>query len=154
MVFLKVQRDSRVTTGNSGFLFCWPSEDQSSIRIARERWVLLSSHCRAKETSPRLVSRTYCSSPGVTAISGLHSRRILGVRARLQGKQRTPLSSRVATGVSWSPLSGLKGVKPPVEFGERTRDCSPGHAGKEDPHLAMTGASCWFSRAVVPVCGF
>ena len=27
---------------------------------------------------------------------------------------------------------------------ERTQDCSPGHAGKEDPHLAMTGASCWF----------
>ena len=37
-----------VTTGNSDFLLCWPSEDQSSIRIARERWVLLSSHCRAK----------------------------------------------------------------------------------------------------------
>ena len=25
-----------------------------------------------------------------------------------------------------------EGVKPPVEFGERTQDCSPGHAGKED----------------------
>ena len=37
--------------------------------------------------------------------------------------------------------SGLNGVKPPVEFGERTRDCSLGHAGKEGPHLAMTGAS-------------
>ena len=37
----------------------------------------------------------------------MHSRRILGVRARLEGKQRTPLSSRVATGVSWSPLSTL-----------------------------------------------
>ena len=47
-----------------------------------------------------------------------------------------------------------KKVKPPVEFGERTQECSPGHAGKEDLHLAMTGASCWFSRAVVPVCGF
>ena len=38
-------------------------------------------------------------------------------------------SSRVATRVSWSPLSGLKGVQPPLPFGERTRDCSPGHAG-------------------------
>ena len=28
----------------------------------------------------------------------------------LEGKPRTPLSSRVATRVSWSPLSGLKGV--------------------------------------------
>ena len=46
---------------------------------------------------------------------------------RLEGKPRTPLSSRVATRGSWSPLSGLKGVQPPLPFGERTRDCSPGH---------------------------
>ena len=51
------------------------------------------------------------------------------------GKQRTPLSFRVATGTSWSPLCGLKGVKPPVKFGEKTRDCSPGQAGKEVPNL-------------------
>ena len=25
-------------TGNSGFLLCWPREDQSSIRVARESW--------------------------------------------------------------------------------------------------------------------
>ena len=54
-----------------------------------------------------------------------------GVRHRLERKQRTSLSSRVAMGISWSPLSGQKGVKPPLEFGERTRDCTPGHAGKE-----------------------
>ena len=74
-----------------------------------------------------------------------------GVRPRLEGKQRTPLSSRVATRISWSPLSGLKGVKPPLQFGERTRDCSPGHAGKEGPHLARTGASQGFPRAAAPV---
>ena len=34
------------------------------------------------------------------------------------------------------PLSGLKGVQPPLPFGERTRNCSPGHAGKEGPQLA------------------
>ena len=28
-----------------------------------------------------------------------------------------------------------KKVKPPVEFGERTQDCSPGHTAKEGPHL-------------------
>ena len=39
----------------------------------------------------------------------------------------------------------LKGAKPPVEFGERTRDCSPGHAGKEGHHLAMKGQSYGFS---------
>ena len=59
MVFLKVRRDSRVTTGNSGFLLCWPREVQSSIRVARESWGLRSSHCRAKETS----SRPSCPSP-------------------------------------------------------------------------------------------
>ena len=52
--------------------------------------------------------------------------------------------------IFWSPLSGLKGVKPPVEFGEKTRDCSPGHAGNEGLHIAMTGASRAFSRGVVP----
>ena len=31
--------------------------------------------------------------------------------------------------------------KPPVEFGERTQDCSPGHTAKEGPHLVRTGAS-------------
>ena len=30
--------------------------------------------------------------------------------------------------------------------GERTRDSSPGHAGKESPHLAMMAASRGFSR--------
>ena len=64
------------------------------------------------------------------------------------------LSSRVVKGISWSPLSGLKGDKPPVESGERTRDCSPSHSGKEGPHLAMKGASRVFSRAALPVWGF
>ena len=63
----------------------------------------------------------------------------------------TPLSSRVATDISWSPLSGLQGAKLPVDFGDRTRYCSPGHAEKEGPHLAMTGASRGFSRAAAQV---
>ena len=41
-------------------------------------------------------------------LAGLHSRLPRGVRPRLEGKPRTPLSSRVATRLSWSPLSGLK----------------------------------------------
>ena len=44
------------------------------------------------------------------------------------------------------PLSVLKGVKPPVEFAEKTRDGSSGHAGNESPHFAMTGSSGDFSR--------
>ena len=53
-------------------------------------------------------------SPGKAGISGLHSRLPRGVRPRLEGKPRTPLSSRVATRVSWSPLSGLKGTPVPL----------------------------------------
>ena len=83
----------------------------------------------------------------------MHYRLTRGIWPRLEGKQRTWLSSRVATRISWSPLSGLKGVNP-LQFGERTRDCSPGHAGKEGPHLEMTGASRGFSRAAAPVWGF
>ena len=36
-------------------------------------------------------------------------------------------------------LGGLKGVKPPEAFGERSRDWSLGHAGDEGPQVAMTG---------------
>ena len=36
------------------------------------------------------------------------------------------------------PLSGLKGVKPNLQFGERTRDCSPGNAGKEEVRTLPT----------------
>ena len=57
VVFLQLPRDSRITMGNTGFLLCWPREIQSSIRVARESWGLRSSHCRAKETSSRLVSK-------------------------------------------------------------------------------------------------
>ena len=61
---------------------------------------------------------------------------------------------RVSWTVRGSNQSILKGVKPPVKFGERTWDCSPGHAGKDGPHLAMTEGSCGFSRVAAPVWGF
>ena len=41
-----------------------------------------------------------------------------------------------------------------MEFEERPRDCSPGHAGKEGLHLATTEASRGFSRAGEPVWDF
>ena len=47
MVFLELRRDSRVTTGNSGCLLCWPRQVQPSVRVAKESWGLLSSDCRA-----------------------------------------------------------------------------------------------------------
>ena len=81
---------------------------------------------------------------------GLHCRLTRGVRYHLERKERTPLSSRVATGIFWSTLSGLKGVKPPVEFGEKIQYGSPGHAGHEGPHLVMTGRR-GFPPSVAPV---
>ena len=42
-------------------------------------------------------------------------------------------SAGKATGISWSSLGGLKGVKPPEAFGERSRDWSLGHTGDEGP---------------------
>ena len=77
-----------------------------------------------------------------------------GVRRRLEGKQKTPFSSRIATGKSWSPLSDQKGFKPTVEFGERTRDCSPTHARKEGRHVTKMGESRGFSLSAAPVWGF
>src|SRR5574337_1963741 len=146
VVFLELRRDSRVTTGNSGCLLCWPRQVSSAIRVAKESWGLLSSDCSANR--PRLglcpeatvpLQRRQGSrgcipdAPGETGIP-------------LEWKQRSPLCSRVATGISGSSLGGLKGVKPPEAFGERSRDWSLGHAGDEGPQLSMTGESRGCSR--------
>ena len=82
------------------------------------------------------------------------SRAMPSFPSQLEWKQRSPLCSRVATGISGSSLGGLKGVKPPEAFGERSRDWSLGHAGDEGPHVSMTGESRGCSRAAAPVCGF
>ena len=44
MFFLELRRDSRVTTGNSGCLLCWPRQVQSSTRVAKESWGLPKRH--------------------------------------------------------------------------------------------------------------
>ena len=80
---------------------------QVSMRVARGSASWLSSHARVKRSSiPPHKMRP--DSP-VPTLQGLcdpsHPR---GVRPRLEGKPRTPLSSRVATGISWSSLCGLK----------------------------------------------
>ena len=53
-----------------------------------------------------------------------------GARPRLEGKPRTPLSSRVATRVSWSPLSGLKGPAEKQRRRLHTPLASGGWAGR------------------------
>ena len=108
---------------------------------------------------------TLCESRGLCRDRGERETRRMCVRevtalgtpwsqasSRGEAKDSSLLSSR--TGMSWSPLSGLKGVKPPLVFGGRTWDCSPGNARNEGPHLPMTGASRRFSRAVALVWGF
>ena len=78
------------------------------IRVRRRSWGLLSSHCRANRPHLGQCPATPCSSPIATGISGLHSRFTRRVRPCLELKQITLLSSRFATGISWSPLSGKK----------------------------------------------
>ena len=87
-----------------------PQGSPISIRVVRGSWGLLSHDCRANRPHLGFCPETPCSSPVATGISGLHSKFTQGVRPHLEWKQRTLLSSRVATVLSWSPLSGLKGV--------------------------------------------
>ena len=51
--------------------------------------------------------------------------------SRGEAKDSAVLPSRDADLLE--PPSGVSGVKPPLHFGERAQDCSPGHAGKEGP---------------------
>ena len=44
--------------GEPGYLACWPKEVQSSIRVARESWGLLSSNCRAIRPHQVLIPET------------------------------------------------------------------------------------------------
>ena len=93
----------------------------SSIRVAKESWGLLSSECRANrphlglcpEASVPLQGRKVSQGciPDAPGETGIH----------LEWKQRTLLCSGVATGISWSSLGGLKGVKPPEAL-ERGRE--------------------------------
>ena len=146
MVFLELRQDSRVTTGNSGCLLCWPREVQSSIRVAEESWGLLSSDCRANRPHLGLCPEANVPLQGRPGSRGCIPDAPGETGIHLEWKQRTPLCCRVATGISRSSLGGLKGVKPPEAFGERSRDWPLGHAGDEGPHLSDDGrVSGWFS---------
>ena len=58
---------------------------------------------------------------------------------------QTPLCSRVATGISWSSLGGLKRVKPPEAFGEQSPS---GHVGETKGMRQELWAKVWI-RCVV-----
>ena len=57
--------------------------------------------------------------------------------SRGEAKDSTVLPSRDADILE--PPGGVNGVKPPLHFRERARDCSPGHAGKEGPSTREDG---------------
>ena len=132
----------------------WPKGSQASCGVLREDSGLLPRPCRKRRASSRDDGGTSWLFSSCGASVGFLTRFDGELREPLLWRQGSQVSIRVATCISWSPLTGLKGVKPPLQFGERTRNCSPGHAGKEGPHLEMTGASRGFSRAVAPVWGF
>ena len=117
---------------------CWPRQVQSSIRVAKESWGLLSSDCRANRPHLGLCPEANVPPQGRQGSRGCIPDAPGETGIRLEWKQRTPLCSRIATGISWSSLGGLKGVKPPEAFGERSRDWSLGHTGDEGPQVAMT----------------
>ena len=108
------------------------------------------SHCRAKETSSRLLSR-----PKVP----LQGRQ--GSRVAFQTHPRSQASSRGEAKDSTLLSSGDVQPLEPTEWPKMSQascgvcredwDCSPGHAETEGPHLLMMAASRGFSRAAAPV---
>ena len=132
---------------------CWPREAQSSIRVPGRAGDC--SRVTAGQQRPHL---GLCPGPKVPLQGQQGSRGSIPdspgesdlVSMGCKGV-RSPLESRR---FSIAAAEWPKGVKPPVEFGKRTRDCTPGHEGKEGPHFAMAGASRGFSRAAAPVWGF
>ena len=124
MVFLELRRDSRVTTGNSGCLLCWPREVQSSSRVAEESWGLLSSDCRADrphlglcpEAEVPLQGRPGSRGgiPDAPGETGIH----------LEWKHSTPLCAGVATVNSMELTGWIKGIR---SWGlDRARPLFPG----------------------------
>ena len=123
------QDASRVCPGKSNLHSCCEGELGITLESLQGKW-----------TSSRLVSRNSVFVSSYNRELGVEFK--VHMRSQSSSRvQRTPLSSRVVTGISWSPLSVLNGVKPPVELGERTRDCSLCPSGKEGPHVAMTAES-------------
>ena len=76
------------------------------------------------------------------------------MKSFLEWKQRTPLSSRVGTRNSWSPMSGLKGVKRPATV---ALDLIPGWGTKiQSKKLNMKqtlsfAETVWMGHSVLPL---
>ena len=93
----------------------WPQGCPISIRVARRSCGLLSSQYRANRPHLGLGPETLFLSSGDRDL-GLNSRFTRRVRPRLEWNKELHAFLELRGVISWSPLSGLKGVKPPVEF--------------------------------------
>src|SRR5574339_493723 len=90
-------------------LLCWPRQVQSSTRVAKESRALLSSDCRANRPHLGLCPEANVPLQGRQGSRGCIPDAPGETGIHLEWKQRTPLCSRIATGISWSSLGGLKG---------------------------------------------
>ena len=102
MDFLELQRDSRVTTTNSGCLLCWPREVQSSIRVVKESWGLLSSDCRANRPHLGLCLEANVPLQGRPGSPGCIPDTAGETGIHLEWKQRTPAWWAAVYGVTQS----------------------------------------------------
>src|SRR5574337_2150141 len=96
--------DSRVTTGNSGCLLCWPREVQSSIRVAKESWGLISSDCRANRPHLGLFPEDNVPLQGRQGSRGCIPDAPGETGIHLEWKQRTPRSEEHTSELQ-SPLN-------------------------------------------------
>ena len=87
--------------------WCWPRQVQSSIRVAKESWGLLSSDSRANRPHLGLCPEANVPLQGRQGSRGCIPDAPGETGIHLEGKQRTPLCSRVATGISWSSLGNI-----------------------------------------------
>ena len=144
MVLLELRRDSRVMTGNLGFLLL---DLKSNLPFRLRGGAGDCARVTAGQKRPNL---GLCPGSNV-ALQGRQGSRV--------AFQTHPVSQASARGEAkdsdillghdrylLEPTEWPPGSQASCGVGERTRDCSPGHTGREGPQLAMTGASCGFSR--------
>ena len=150
MIFLDLRRVSRITTGNSGFLLCWPRKANLLFELQGK-----ARGCAWVTARPKRPPLGFCPGPKVP----LQGRQ--GSRVAFQTHPRSQASSRGESKDTALLLSIDEYLLEPTEWpkgsqasfgvwredsGLLFRSCR-----KEGPHFTMTGASRGFSRAAAPV---
>ena len=139
--------------GNSGCLLCWTREVQSSIRVAKESWALLSSHCRANRPHLGLCPESNVPLQGRQGSRGcIPDSTGSQASSRVEAKNSALLSSR--DGYLLEPPEWPKGSQASCGVWRENSGLFPRACRNEGPHLEMTGESRCFSRAAAPVGDF